>query len=115
MSHSPDELNQNFVNDCEMEVDNENSEGPTDDKKTMMRPSSDDLAAEALAADMDAWLVFDPRRFATQEMVLCFREWLHENQPSEISRWVYSAIILSVIHISESVSIQFKGEMKHSG
>ena len=86
MSNSPDQVNQNFMEDCEMEVDNENCNVPAIEKETRIVRTSDDLAAEALAADMDEWIVFDPRDFSTEQMMHCFHDWLLQNQPSEVSR-----------------------------
>lgn len=45
--------------------------------------TSDLYAAEAMAADMDPWIVFDSRRTPRSE----FDDWLQSNRPSQISRF----------------------------
>ncbi|XP_070622646.1 UPF0696 protein C11orf68 homolog [Erythrolamprus reginae] len=45
--------------------------------------ASEDLAAEAMAADMDTWVVFDARKTPKAE----FEEWLQTYQPSRVSRY----------------------------
>ncbi|KAG8146723.1 hypothetical protein E2320_013835 [Naja naja] len=45
--------------------------------------ASEDLAAEAMAADMDSWVVFDARKTPKAE----FEEWLQTYQPSRVSRY----------------------------
>ncbi|XP_015227152.1 UPF0696 protein C11orf68 homolog [Cyprinodon tularosa] len=44
---------------------------------------SDSYAAEALAADMDPWIVFDARRTPRSE----FDGWLESNRPSQVHRF----------------------------
>lgn len=45
--------------------------------------SAEDYAAEAMAADMDPWIVFDARRTPRAE----FSGWLESNRPSQVSRY----------------------------
>ncbi|XP_058637160.1 UPF0696 protein C11orf68 homolog [Onychostoma macrolepis] len=44
--------------------------------------SAEDYAAEAMAADMDPWIVFDARKTPRTE----FSGWLESNRPSQVSR-----------------------------
>lgn len=44
--------------------------------------SAEDYAAEAMAADMDPWIVFDARKTPRAE----FSGWLESNRPSQVSR-----------------------------
>uniref|UniRef100_A0A673KIC9 Chromosome 11 open reading frame 68 n=1 Tax=Sinocyclocheilus rhinocerous TaxID=307959 RepID=A0A673KIC9_9TELE len=44
--------------------------------------SAEDYAAEAMAADMDPWIVFDARKTPRAE----FSSWLESNRPSQVSR-----------------------------
>ncbi|XP_072526316.1 UPF0696 protein C11orf68 homolog [Salminus brasiliensis] len=46
-------------------------------------PSAEDFAAEALAADMDPWIIFDARKTPRAE----FYSWLESNRPSQVSRF----------------------------
>ncbi|KAL0189803.1 hypothetical protein M9458_016902 [Cirrhinus mrigala] len=45
--------------------------------------SAEDYAAEAMAADMDPWIVFDARKTPRAE----FSSWLESNRPSQVSRY----------------------------
>ncbi|KAG9259908.1 UPF0696 protein C11orf68 homolog [Astyanax mexicanus] len=45
--------------------------------------SAEDYAAEALAADMDPWIIFDARKTPRAE----FYSWLESNRPSQVSRF----------------------------
>lgn len=45
--------------------------------------TSDTYAAEAMAADMDPWIIFDSRRTPRAE----FDSWLESNMPSKVSRF----------------------------
>ncbi|KAM9835266.1 UPF0696 protein C11orf68 homolog [Syngnathus typhle] len=45
--------------------------------------AADTYAAEALAADMDPWIVFDSRKTPRSE----FDDWLESNRPSRVSRY----------------------------
>lgn len=44
--------------------------------------SAEDYAAEAMAADMDPWIIFDARQTPCAE----FSGWLESNRPSQVSR-----------------------------
>ncbi|XP_077357570.1 UPF0696 protein C11orf68 homolog [Festucalex cinctus] len=50
-----------------------------------MEPSfaAETYAAEAMAADMDPWIVFDSRKTPRSE----FDDWLESNRPSQVSRY----------------------------
>ncbi|XP_054608661.1 UPF0696 protein C11orf68 homolog isoform X2 [Dunckerocampus dactyliophorus] len=45
--------------------------------------AADTYAAEAMAADMDPWIVFDTRRTPKSE----FDDWLESNRPSQVCRY----------------------------
>ncbi|XDV19582.1 hypothetical protein PO909_025028 [Leuciscus waleckii] len=45
--------------------------------------SAEDYAAEAMAADMDPWIIFDARKTPRAE----FSGWLESNRPSQVSRY----------------------------
>ncbi|XP_026990628.1 UPF0696 protein C11orf68 homolog isoform X1 [Tachysurus fulvidraco] len=45
--------------------------------------SAEDHAAEAMAADLDPWIVFDARKTPRAE----FPSWLESNRPSQVSRY----------------------------
>ncbi|KAK0151293.1 UPF0696 protein C11orf68 [Merluccius polli] len=45
--------------------------------------AADGYAAEAMAADLDPWIVFDSRRTPRAE----FDDWLESNRPSQVSRY----------------------------
>ncbi|XP_077083472.1 UPF0696 protein C11orf68 homolog [Siphateles boraxobius] len=45
--------------------------------------SAKDYAAEAMAADMDPWIIFDARKTPRAE----FSGWLESNRPSQVSRY----------------------------
>lgn len=45
--------------------------------------TAESLAAEAMAADMDPWIVFDARKTPRAE----FNSWLESNRPSQVSRF----------------------------
>ncbi|XP_056091653.1 UPF0696 protein C11orf68 homolog isoform X2 [Rhinichthys klamathensis goyatoka] len=47
------------------------------------QPSAEDYAAEAMAADMDPWIIFDARKTPRAE----FSGWLESNRPSQVSRY----------------------------
>ncbi|XP_037531103.1 UPF0696 protein C11orf68 homolog [Nematolebias whitei] len=60
----------------------EEEEGPADGKVDTLC-SAETYAAEAMAADMDPWIVFDSRRTPRSE----FDDWLETNRPSQVSRF----------------------------
>ncbi|CAL8384147.1 unnamed protein product [Arctogadus glacialis] len=45
--------------------------------------AADGFAAEAMAADLDPWIVFDSRKTPKAE----FEDWLESNRPSQVSRY----------------------------
>lgn len=45
--------------------------------------SAEDYAAEAMAADLDPWIIFDARKTPRAE----FPSWLESNRPSQVSRF----------------------------
>ncbi|XP_047445829.1 UPF0696 protein C11orf68 homolog [Mugil cephalus] len=60
----------------------EEEEAPDDGDVETPYPS-DTYAAEAMAADMDPWIVFDSRRTPRSE----FDYWLESNRPSQVQRY----------------------------
>lgn len=49
--------------------------------------TAEEFAAEAMAADMDEWIVFDPANFdGAGNLEEAFQDWLQNNQPSDLSR-----------------------------
>ena len=49
--------------------------------------TADHFAAEAMAADMDRWIIFDAERIDLEEVTEQFERWLKDNQPSQILRY----------------------------
>lgn len=65
-----------------IDSDMEEEEAPVDDE--LETPfAAETYAAEAMAADMDPWIVFDARRTPRSE----FDAWLESNRPSQVYRY----------------------------
>lgn len=60
----------------------EEEEGPVDGEVETPFPA-ENYAAEAMAADMDPWIVFDSRRTPRSE----FDGWMESNRPSQVCRF----------------------------
>ncbi len=83
MADFPDQANEKLMEDCVMEVDNENNEAQVDDKEAGTVQTS-----QALGEDTEVWVVFNPfnLRFPPEEMMHRFNDWLHRYPPSQISK-----------------------------
>ena len=49
--------------------------------------TAEQFAAEAMAADMAEWVVFDARKIPSEEMTELLGKWLSDNPPSHTYRY----------------------------